>query len=185
MALLTGNNIVTGATDVYRREVITTASDAATLTSTPKGGVLIALYLLGADGVESTEYTKVSESPAATQYTLTGKNLAFNSAVEDGTQFVAYYISDTANTTQTITVSSDKFPAAFKLVLEVLVTDFYTKALYPAQITIPSAKMEDSWSLSFEPEGEPQALTLPIEVLKPANSNDMFTMKIYDSSALV
>jgi hypothetical protein len=150
LGLLTGNSITTGATTVYRREIITVTTAAANLTSTPKGGELLGLYLLGADGVESTEYAKVASAPTATEFTLTVKALAFNVAVTDGTQFVAYYVADTGATTQTMTISSDKFPAAFKLVLEVLVTDFYTKALYPAQITIPSAKMEDNWSLSFK-----------------------------------
>lgn len=186
MALLSGNDIVTAAETVYQREVITVASSAATLTKgTPKDGSLVGLYLLGADGVESTEYTKVAATPSATQYTLSTKTLGFNVAVTNGTQFVAYFIADTADTTQTITISSDKFPASFKLVLEVLVTDFYSKALYPAQITIPSCKMEDNWQLSFKPDGDPEPMSLPIEVLKPANSNDMFTLKIYDGSAVV
>jgi hypothetical protein len=32
---------------------------------------------------------------------------------------------------------------------------------------------------------EPAPLNLPIEVLKPANSNDMYTMTIYDSATVV
>jgi hypothetical protein len=45
--------------------------------------------------------------------------------------------------------------------------------------------MEDNWQLSFKPDGDPEPLTLPIEVLKPATSNDMFTLKIYDSDNLI
>jgi hypothetical protein len=185
MALLTGNSATTAASTVYRREIITVTSSAATLTNVPKDGTIIGgLWLLPSDGVESTEYTNVAATPAATEFTLSTKTLGFNAAVVDNTQFVAYYIADTANTTQTITISSNTFPAAFKLVLEVLVTDFYSKALYPAQITIPSCKMEDNWQLSFKPDGDPEPLTLPIEVLKPATSDDMFTLKIYDSDSL-
>ena len=150
----------------------------STLTATPKDGELIALYAFGADGVEAEELA------LTTGYTLVDKEVTLISA-ENGSQVVAYYMVDTADSAQTITVSSDAFPAAFKLVLEVLVTDFYTKKLYPAQIIIPSAKMEDGWSLSFAPDGDPSALDMPIEVLKPANSNDMFTMTIYEDETLV
>jgi hypothetical protein len=184
MALLTGNSIVTAATEVYRREVLTSTSDALTLSATPKNSELVGLYLLGSDGVESDEYTKVVSAPTVKQYSLSSKSVTLPTDTTDGTQFVVYYIVTSADTTQTLTVSSDKFPSAFKLVLEVLVTDFATKTLYPAQITIPSAKMEDSWQLSFKPDGDPEPLALPIEVLKPANSNDMFTLKVYDSAAL-
>lgn len=185
MALLTGNSIATSASTVYRREIITVATLKASVTSTPKAGAILCMYLLGADGVESTEYTLAASTPGATEYSLSTKEFTFTSGTANGTQFVVYYIADTAATSQTITVSSNKFPASFILVLEVLVTDFYTKALYPAQITIPSCKMEDNWQFSFKPDGDPEPLTLPIEVLKPAASNDMFTMKIYDDTALV
>lgn len=184
MALLTGNNIVTAATPVYRREVLTSISDALTLGATPKDSELLGLYLLGSDGVESTEYSKVASAPTGNQYALSSKTITLPTATVDGTQFVVYYMVTAADTTQTLTVSSDKFPAAFKLVMEVLVTDFATKALYPAQLIINSARMEDNWSLSFKPDGDPEPLSLPIEILKPANSNDMFTLKIYDADAL-
>lgn len=183
MALLTGNAIKSGVQTVYRRDVLTVATAKATLTATPKNGIQ-ALYVMGADGVEDTELLP-AEAVAATKYKLTAKEISVFTDVPNGSQLVAYYMIDTGDTAQTITVSSDAFPAAFKLVLEVLVTDFYTKQLYPAQIIIPSAKMEDGWSLSFEPTGDPQALELPVEILKPANSNDMFTMTIYSEADLV
>jgi len=183
MALLTGNNIVTDTATVYRREIVIVNDGTAKLSKTPKGG-LLALYVLGSDGVESTELTVGDPATKANEYSISTKTITVNSAIVNGTQLVAYFMVDTANTSQTITVSSDKFPAAFKLVMEVLVTDFATKALYPAQIVIPSAKMEDNWQFSFKPDGDPEPLNLPIEVLKPANSNDMFTLTIYDDKAI-
>jgi hypothetical protein len=184
MALLTGNSIVTGADEVYRREVVTVTSATATLSKTPKGGTLLALYEMGADGVESTEFTLGTPATTEDTYSLATKTITVHSSVTDGTQLAAYFMVDTDATAQTITISSDKFPASFKLVMEVLVTDFYTKALYPAQIIIPSCKMEDNWSLSFAPDGDPQALELPVEILKPANSNDMWTMTIYSEDGI-
>lgn len=152
MALLTGNAIKDGVQTIYRRDVLTVATAKASLTATPKNGIQ-ALYVMGADGIEDVEL-EVSETVAAGKYKLTGKEISLHTDVTDGSQLVAYYMVDTGATAQTITVSSDAFPAAFKLVLEVLVTDFYTKKLYPAQIIIHSAKMEDGWSLSFAPDGK-------------------------------
>ncbi len=179
LALLTGNDIVTGATDVYQREVLKLGTDKkATLSNTPKGGKLLVLYTMGADGVEDKELKLISGAEG--DYTLTTDTIEYTAGAEND-KLIAYYMITTTSTAQTITVSSDKFPAAFKLILEVLVTDFHTKKLYPAQITVPSARMEDDWSLSFAPEGEPEPMNLPIEMLKPADSNDIFTMKIYDN----
>lgn len=185
MSLLTGNNIVTDAATVYRREIVIVNNGTATLSKTPKDGNLLALYVLGSDGVESTELTVGTPATNEDEYSISTKTITVHSSIVNGTQLVAYFMVDTANTSQTITVSSDKFPAAFKLVMEVLVTDFATKALYPAQIVIPSAKMEDNWQFSFKPDGDPEPLNLPIEVLKPANSNDMFTLTIYDDNAIM
>lgn len=180
MALLTGNEILTGAKTVYKREVLTVATSKVTITGTPKDGKLIAVYVMGADGVEDNELTLAESTVATGEYSITGKDVSVFTDITDGTQLIVYYMMDTTETAQTITVSSDAFPAAFKLVLEVLVTDLYTKQLYPAQIIIPSAKMEDQWSFSFAPDGDPAPMDMPIEVLKPVNSNDMFTMTIYE-----
>lgn len=180
LALLTGNDITTGGQDVYRRETPIVASSKVTIKGEPKDGELIALYVLGADGVEAEELKLTSSTVATGEYEVTGSEITVHTDIADGTALAVYYMIDAGLDAQTITVSSDKFPSAFKLVMEVLVTDFHTQMLYPAQIIIPSARMEDSWALSFEAEGDPQALDLPIEVLKPANSNDMFTMTIYE-----
>lgn len=184
MALLTGNKIKVGVHEIYQRDVIPVVGGIATLKSTPKDDKLLSLYIMGADGVEGQELKLVVDTPTETDYSLAGKKITVDTSIVDGTNLVAYFMVDTPENSQTITVSSDSFPAAFKLVMEVLVKDFHTKKLYPAQIIIPSAQMEDSWSFSFEPDGEPAPLDMPIEILKPANSNDMWTMTIYDDKAL-
>lgn len=147
LALLTGNTIKVGAHPVYRREVLKVATGNATLPSTPKGGELLALYVLGEDGVELDELVVTDD------YTLDSKEITLL-GTDDGTTLIAYYMIDAPASSQTITVSSDAFPGAFKMIMEVLVTDFHTKKLYPAQIIIPSAQMEDNWALSFAPDGK-------------------------------
>jgi len=181
MALLTGNGIVTGVQSVYQREILTvTVGNIATLNKEPKGGALLALYTMGADGVEDTELALTVTTVSTGEYDLATQEISLFTDVVVGSQVVAYFMMETTDTAQIITVSSDAFPAAFKLVMEVLVTDFYTKKLYPAQIIVPSAKMEDNWALSFAPDGDPVPMDMPIEILKPSNSNDMFTMTIYE-----
>lgn len=178
MALLTGNSLKIGSIPIYRREIVTVDDEKAVLPHTPKDEKLLALYTYGADGVEAEELIVDKD------YTLNGKELTLI-GIDDGTRLVAYYMVDAPDNSQTITVSADVFPGAFKLVMEVLITDIHTKKLYPAQIVIPSCKMEDNWSFSFAPEGDPAPLEMPMEVLKPADSSDMFTMTIYDEDKLV
>lgn len=188
LALLTGNSMSAGAEDVYRREVLSVADDEGskiiTLSAIPQGD-LLGVYEMTADGIEGEEYIETTNAPDSNEYSIASNVLTFADTITEGKKFIIYYVAKTADTTQTIIVSSDKFPAAFKLVMEVLVTDFHTKKLYPAQIVIPSAKMEDSWTLSFRPDGDPEPLNFPIEVLKPVDSSDMLTMKIYDDENLV
>lgn len=180
MALLTGNDIVTGAGTAFRREVATVSGGTATLLKTPKNGTLHDLYIIGTDGVESTQLVDGVPATETGEYTLATKTIDVHDSIADGTQLAAYFDVTTDAESQTITVSSDSFPQGFQLILDVFVTSFYDKKLYKASVNCPSVKMEDSWSLSFSASGDPQVLNLPMEVLKPSTSSDMFTLHIFN-----
>jgi hypothetical protein len=82
-------------------------------------------------------------------------------------------------------VTSDKFGSSFKVVLDVLVRDEYTKEDFAGQIIIPNAKFEDNWSLNLSNESDPAVLDLPLEILKSSTSTMMWEMVIFDQSAVV
>jgi len=155
LAMLTGNALVTGAADYFKSETLTVNTNAANLTKTPVGGVLLSLYKLNADGSFGTALSKVASAPTANQYTLTTKALAFSSGdLANGTLVQAFYMVATDATSARLKVSSDKFAGAFKLVLDCLVTNTYDKQQYAAQIVIPNCKAEDNWSFSFTAGGK-------------------------------
>lgn len=101
---------------------------------------------------------------------------------EPGDKFEIYGTDEKTGTR--ISVTSDKFPGTFRVVLDVLVRDAATGIDYPGQIIIPRAKMEDDFSFSFSPEGEPSVLDLPIEILKDTNTTDMWTLTIFDEGQI-
>lgn len=185
LAMMTGNDLITGAKEVYKRDVLTVNTDSATLTKTPVGD-LISLYKLNVDGSHGMELIKTTSTLASGKYTITGKDLDFfASEIPNGSQIVVYYKVTTDALAETITISSDKFAGSFALVLDCIVRDAFTKQDYAAQIIVHNCKMEDNWSLSMAATGDPSAFTMPIEVLKPANGSDMWTMTVYDEGAII
>ena len=186
LALLTGNDITEGAKEVLKRDVLyVDATNKVVLNFTPAtAGELVAVNSLNSDGSTNVEFTKKAESPGATEYTISGKNVTFNAAVEEGTPIAVHYYVDTDATAQEIKVTADSFGGSFKLILDVLVTSYGDKALYPAQIEIPNAKIEDDWEITFEPTGDPAVLDIPIEVLKAPIGQDMWTMTVYNDAGI-
>src|SRR5690554_1463741 len=55
IAAMTGNNLIDGTKEIYRRDVLTVSSDTATLTKTPADGSLISLYKYNPDGTHGDE----------------------------------------------------------------------------------------------------------------------------------
>ena len=182
VAMLTGNDPSVGAKTIDYQEVKATLSDAFTLTKTPSGS-LLGVFKLNADGTNGVEYT-LGDPANATEYSIAGKILTFPAATVDATKFKVYYKVATDATTTTIKVTSDQFGKTFRVVLDVLVRDEYTKADYKGQIRIPNAKFEDNFDLNFAASGDPAVLTLPLEILKDATSTDMWELVIYDDALL-
>lgn len=183
MALLTGNTVLAGQQNIYRREVLSVSSETATLAHTPVGDP-IGVFVLNSDGSNGDSFTKTTTVTATKQFSITGKNITTYTDVTDGTQIAVYYKVASGASAKTIKVTADAFGGSFKLVLDVLVTDYATKALYPAQLTIFNCKIEDSWKFEFKPDGDPAVLDIPIEVLKNPSNNDMWQMTIYDEAEM-
>jgi len=183
VAMLTGNDIVTGVHKVDIHEIITTTSDTATLTNTPVGAI-ISVYKVNTDGTNGTEYTLGTPATGALEFSLSSKTLTFNSATVDGTKFRVYYYANTDATAKTVKVTSDMFGGSFKVVIDVLVVDEYTKAAYQGQLIIPNGKFEDNFNLAFAATGDPSMLDLNLECLKSPTSTTMWELVIYDDALL-
>lgn len=185
IAMMTGNALVEGAQNIYKRDEKAVASNATALSKTPVGD-LIALYELNADGSHGQEFTKTASTLATGEYDITGKDVTFFAGdLVDGATIVAYYYIATDITSQTITISSDSFAGSFKLVLDCIVKNTADKQDYAAQIIVHNCKMEDNWSISLAAEGDPAVHSIPIEVLKPDNGTDMYTMTMFSEDLVV
>ncbi|MWV44971.1 hypothetical protein GRF59_15215 [Paenibacillus sp. HJL G12] len=187
IAMMTGNDIKTGATNVIQRQELKVVANKATLDYTPVNVTngLISVYKLNEDGTHGDEITFTKGTVATTNYTLAAKVLSFfASDLEDGSDIVAYYNVATDSTAKTITVSTDKFAGSYKVVLDCLVRNTVNEEDYAAQIVINKAKMEDNWKIDTSADGDPSVFDIPLEMLKPAKGNEMYTMTIYDEALI-
>lgn len=168
LAMLTGNEIVNGSKQIERFEDVT----------------------LGASGAGTLSF-KALASPAAKVFKLNGNNLgeavsgatvtddAITGAGVKGDRVRVYYTMNTPADSQTIRVTSDQFGGTYKVVADVLVRDENTKKDYYAQFIAYNAKIEDNFSFSFSPDGDPSVLDIPLEILKPTGSTNMWEFVIY------
>jgi hypothetical protein len=153
IAMLTGNDLVAGVKKVDKNEIQSVTSNTLTLSKTPLGAIL-SVYKLNPDGTNGTEYTLGTPASNATDYSVAGKVLTFNTGVANGTQFKVYYQVNTASDAKSMKVSSDQFGKTFRVTLDVLVVDEFTKAAFQGQLRIPNAKFEDNFDLSFAADGK-------------------------------
>lgn len=184
IAMLTGNDPTTGIKTIDRNEVKSTTSSIITLDKTPSGAI-VTVYKVNADGTNGTEYTLGTPATNTTEYSVSGKTFTFHSSVVNGTQFRIYYRVNTDSTATTISVTSDKFGSTFKVVMDVIVRDAFTKKDFAAQIIVPNAKFEDNFNLSFSASGDPAVLDLNMECLKDPVSTNMWQMVVFDEDLIV
>lgn len=185
LGMLTGNTVKSGVREVAKNEVIEIASNKASLSKTPVGD-LKAVYEVNPDGTNGTEIIKTDETVATGEYSIAGKELTFFSGdYADKTKIRVYYIVETDETAKTVKVTSDAFGGTFRVTLDCLVRDEFTKKDYEAQLIVPNAKFEDNFSLEMAAEGDPAVVTLPMEVLKDPLSTDMWELVVYDQELVI
>lgn len=183
--MLTGNVLETGTKNIAYQEVVTVASNTATLSKTPVGA-LTTVYEVNPDGTNGVEI-KPSEGVVATgEYSISGKDLTFfDGDFEDGKKIRVYYTVTTDATAKTIRVTSDKFGGTFKCILDVLVRDEFTKKDFQAQVVVPNGKFSDSFDIALSADGDPATLNLELECLKDPLSTDLWYMVVYDDALVV
>lgn len=169
MALLTGNSVDSELRTAFIREVwnVTEVNKAE--------GIKVG------ESIKNVKVFKNGEELEEENYEISAGVFTSKDA-KAGDKFEVYGTDEKTGTR--ISVTSDKFPGTFRVVLDVLVRDASTGIDYPGQIIIPRAKMEDDFSFSFSPEGEPSVLDLPIEILKDTNTTDMWSLTIFDEGQI-
>lgn len=145
--MLTGNDVVAGVKTIHYKEDLSSLSDKLNLSKTPNGAI-VSLYKLNADGTNGTEYTLGDPSLNTTEYSISGKQITLHADTADGTKFRVYYKTDTASDAKTVKVTSSAFGGSFKIILDVLVVDEFTKDAFQGQLIVPNGKFEDNFELS-------------------------------------
>jgi hypothetical protein len=184
VAMLTGNDLIQGVRIIDMHEIKTTTAKTITLSKTPNGA-LVSVYKVNADGTNGQEYTLGDPTLNQYEYSISGKALTFHNSVNDGTQFRVYYKVATPSDAKTVKVTSDQFGKTFRVVVDVLVVDEFTKKAFQGQLIVPNAKFEDNFTLSFSADGDPAVLDLNMEILKSPTSTDMWELVIYDKEQIV
>lgn len=184
VAMLTGNDLVAGTRTIDRNEAKSVTSSKITLSKTPKGA-LISVFKVNPDGTNGDEITLGTPTTNTGEYSILAKELTFHSTVTNGTNIRVYYKVETASDAKTVKVTSDKFGGTFRVVIDVLVVDEFTKKAFQGQLIVPNAKFEDNFNLDFAADGDPSAMTLPLEVLKSPVNTDMWELVIYDDETVL
>ncbi|MEH7116039.1 hypothetical protein V7128_01270 [Neobacillus vireti] len=184
LAMLTGNPLVEAAKIIDFNEVKTTTSQILNLSKTPQGAI-VSVFKVNTDGTNGQEYTLGTPASNALEYSVSGKNLTFNTAVANGTSFRVYYKVQTASDAKTIKVSANAFGSTFKVVVDIIVKDAADGLDYAGQIIVPRAHIENNFTISLSADGDPAALDIPIECLKDPVTGDMWQMVIYNADDIV
>ena len=78
-------------------------------------------------------------------------------------------------------VTAKDFAKAYKLVVDVVVRDLETSEDFYGQIIIPKAQIENDFTMSFAPDGDPSVMDIPIEILKDTNSDLLYQMLLFEN----
>lgn len=186
IAMLLGTEVITAATPVTVDNILEANGNKVTLEYTPVStGALVSVSKYLPDGTIGESFEYKATSPSAGEYTVTGKEVTFAAGtVADGEKVIVYFKTMAGSDTKQIKAQTDKFAGSYELILDVLVRDVLTKKDYAAQITIPSVKLEDNWSMEMAPDGDPAVQDIAMEALAVPGSKDLYTMYIFDESDL-
>lgn len=86
-----------------------------------------------------------------------------------------------AATASVITVTAKDFAGTYKLVLDVVVRDIDTGKDYYGQFIAPKVQVENEFTFSFSPDGDPSVLDIPVEILKASGSDNMYELVLFDN----
>ena len=153
---------------------------------------IVAVYPLMADQQTNDRIKEVIEKTSAEEeegnyaYELVGDTLEIEKyngteweGVEANTLFRAYYTHEVESTSKTVTVTADDFGGTFKVVGDIMVRD-EDGTDHSAKFTANRVKVEDNFSFSASPDGDPSVLDLPLELLRDSEGI-MWSLTIHDS----
>jgi hypothetical protein len=173
IALLTGNELVTGVKDIYKRQSKKVDASADGLINLEQDAVTGSVHVLlnGEPLTVTTDYTL--------DVATTGSHSVDVTAVAEGDVIEVFYRYKSDANAQTITISSDAFPSYFKVVGDTVVRNAVTGEDEPFQIVIHKAKLQPGFTLTFQADGDPTVFDMNLEVFRRDEDTSMIEMIKY------
>lgn len=172
MALLAGEDLATGAADVFKREELVITTDKVTLSETPIDGTLF-VYELDSQRDNGEEFTAavVPATPTATEYSLTAQDLTFDTT-NNGKTVVVFYQYATTPTAKKISIKANKFPKAVSIYGDGLWVDQVTEQAQAVKVVVHKAKVQPNFTISMDMQNPTKLeLTFDLFAVKEANGD--------------
>lgn len=166
IALLAGADVEKGATNVFKREVLTAVDDTGsvkiTLSETPVTGT-VTVFPLSSDAVAGEEE----------DITVTGSDVTITAGTA-GTQYVAYYQFESDSNAEKISFKARNFPKYCRIVGDTLIKNEATGENEPFQMIAHKAKPQANFTLTMASEGDPTTLEMTFDLFASQENDDEF-----------
>lgn len=178
LAILCGQDFVTGATSVFKRDVLTVdATNKASVTETPLGSSMTVFKLESDMLTHGVEQTVGTPATTVNTYSITAQELTFNAtSCPTGTKVVVYYAYTSEATSKKLTFSSVKFPENYTIVSDTMIRDLDGIDKF-VQLTYLNVKPQPNFTLTLSAT-DIATLEITFDVLKDSSSDDMATFTI-------
>jgi len=171
IALLAGADVEKGATNVFKREILTAKeidnvdnedTIEITLSETPVTGT-VTVFPLSSDAVAGEEE----------DITVTGSDVTITDGTA-GTQYVAYYQFKSESNAEKISFKAKNFPKYCRIVGDTLIKNETTGENEPFQMVTHKAKPQANFTLTMASEGDPTTLEMTFDLFADASVDDEF-----------
>lgn len=160
IAMQAGAEVVKGATNAHKREVLDVVAGEVTLAKAPiAGSVTVYSTTDGYDHLEEVVPTTVAQEMALPAE-ATGK-------------VVVYYQYETGADAEQVVIKSDKYSGFYKIVGLTVIRNANTGQDEAFEVEIPRGKIMSSFAINLAPEGDPAVFDMTVDVFKDTNSTDM------------
>jgi len=115
-----------------------------------------------------------------TNATVTNNVIGFPTAdLAEGELVIVYYKFETVQDASVITIDSNKFPAFYEIVGDMVWRNEQTGVDEMVQIYIPKAKISTAFTLTMQPDGDPSVFDFNVDVFKDGRDSEMVKMIRY------